>query len=97
MTDSANLTTGMVMRISYVVVRNPAPRLLPRFIRRALGECYLAIEDNRPVFTPEWHAARVFPSHEWADTYVRDRDGRVRPYATGAVVIRSTFRRHNIP
>lgn len=84
------------MPINYIVVRNPAPRFLPGFVRRLLGEMYLEIDDCRPCFTSDPKRARVFPSHEWADTYVHDRDGRVRPYASG-VVIRATLRRHTIP
>lgn len=81
--------------INYVVVRNPIPRLLPRFIRVQLGEDYLGV-DVKPFFTSDYSQARIFPSYAWADSYVHDRDGRARPGMQNCT-IRTTRDAHTIP
>jgi hypothetical protein len=81
--------------MNYIIVRNPQLRLLPGFVRVMLGEEYLTVE-TFPQFTNEFARARVFPSFQWADSYLHDRDGNLRPYASGCV-IRSTSAPHTIP
>lgn len=81
--------------MNYVIVRNPQSRFLPQRVRAWLGEEYLCV-NALPDFTNDIRAARVFPSYQWADSYVHDRNGALRPYASGCV-IRATFRENNIP
>lgn len=80
--------------MNYLIVRNPQSRLLPQFIRAILGEEYMTVV-VQPDFTNDIREARVFPSYQWADAYVHDRDGKMRPYAHGCI-IRMTLRAHTI-
>jgi hypothetical protein len=80
---------------NYVIVRNPKSLLLPRSLRVRLGEIYMGV-DIDPFFTSDYAQARVFPSFKWADTYLHDQAGRVRPGMQGCV-IRACRDAHTIP
>jgi hypothetical protein len=62
---------------NYVIVRNAQPRIFPRWLRARLGELYMGV-DIDPFFTSDYAEARIFPSLAWAESYLYDRDGRVR-------------------
>lgn len=81
--------------MNYVVVRNPQSRFLPQRVRAWLGEEYLCVSALAD-FTGDFSKARIFPSYQWADSYVHDRNGALRPYASGCV-IRATRLEHTIP
>lgn len=84
--------------MSYVIVRNPVPKFLPRFIRRWIDppEEYLAV-DVRPFFTRDFSQARLFPSYSWAAAYVRDAGGQARPGMGERIIIRFVRSPSTIP
>ena len=82
--------------MNYIIVRNPAFPLWPAFVSRLLGEEYLYV-DVFPKFTDDIRQARVFPSYQWANSYLFNNVTGARREAYADCIVRRTFRADNIP